>query len=261
MLELHAIEPGGVWRRFAEREIFRDPAAASDEIALPPHRLMAAVSGNDDDENFRRSRLGGPTQLLMDLAAAGVDLTRIKETLDFGCGCGRFLAGWLLLRTQMRLYGCDYNPELVRWCNANLPSVSVRENRLGERLPYDTDSFDLVYLLSVFTHLTLSEQRRLVSEFHRIVRPGGYVYVTFHGEPFYQQLFAQVQNGEQQFRESGFLIGCDEQEGTNDCWTLHSPEHLISLFAGFTPVKHFRASDRGATDIASRQDSMLFQAT
>jgi SAM-dependent methyltransferase len=260
ILQLQAIELGGGWRPFTEREIFRDPSAPTDEIALPPHRLMEAVSGHDDDEEFRRSRLGGPRQLLIDLAAAGIDLTQIRDTLDFGCGCGRFLAGWLLLRTQMRLYGCDYNPELVRWCNANLPTVSVRENRLGQRLPFDTDSFDLVYLISVFTHLTLLEQRRLVREFQRVVRPGGYVYVTFHGEPFYQQLFALVENGEEQFRKNGFLIGGDEQEGTNDCWTLHSPEHLISLFDGFTPLKHFRASDRGATDVGSRQDSMIFQS-
>lgn len=259
ILQLEAIEEGGEWYCFAEREIVRD-ATKNDEVPLPPSRLMLAVSGHDDDEEFRRSRISGPKQMLKDLAIAGIDVSQIADVLDFGCGCGRFLAGWLVIQTHMRLYGCDYNPELVRWCNANLPGVSVRENQLSRPLPYPPGSFDLIYLISVMTHLTLREQQQLVSEFRRVVRPGGYVYVTFHGEPFYEQLFARVENGEEQFRKTGFLIGAEEKEGANDCWTLQSPENVIDLFQGFTLIRHFRASERGPTDVGSWQDSMIFQA-
>jgi len=260
ILQLEAIEEGGEWRAFTEREIVRPSTSAIDDVPLPPQRLMVAVAGHDDDEEFRRSRISGPKQLLEDLATAGIDRGRIRDLLDFGCGCGRFLAGWLVHKTPMRLYGCDYNPELVRWCNANLPGVAVEENQLGKPLPYAPHSFDLVYLLSVMTHLTLREQQQLVSEFRRVVRPGGYVYVTFHGEPFYERLFAQVENGEEEFRRTGFLIGADDVEGTNECWTLQSADNVIGLFRGFTLIKHFRASERGPTDVASWQDSMIFQA-
>lgn len=260
ILRLEAIEEGGEWCRFAEREIVRPSTTAIDDVPLPPHRLMFAVAAHDDDEEFRRSRISGPKQMLEDLAIAGIDCAQIADILDFGCGCGRFLAGWLVLQTPMRLYGCDYNPELVRWCNAHLPGVSVEENQLGKPLPYAPRSFDLVYLISVMTHLTLREQQRLVSEFRRIVRPGGCVYVTFHGEPFYERLFARVENGEEQFRRTGFLIGADDEQGTNECWTLQSPENVMGLFQGFTLIKHFRASERGPTDVGSWQDSMIFQA-
>jgi SAM-dependent methyltransferase len=260
ILQLEAIAEGGDWCPFAEREIIRPSTGTIDEVPLPPHRLMVAVAGHDNDEEFRRSRLSGPQQMLYDLAISGIDQARIVDALDFGCGCGRFLAGWLALGTPMRLYGCDYNPELVRWCNANLPGVSVEENQLGRSLPYAAHSFDLVYLLSVMTHLTQREQQQLVSEFRRIVRPGGYVYVTFHGEPFYERLFARVEDGEEQFRRNGFLIGDDDVEGSNECWTLQSAENVVGLFQGFTLIKHFRASERGPTDVGSWQDSMIFQA-
>jgi SAM-dependent methyltransferase len=259
-LQLETIEEGGDWYCFTEREIIRDPASVIDEVPLPPSRLMLAVAGHDDDDEFRRSRIAGPKQMLKDLAMAGIDVSHVADLLDFGCGCGRFLAGWLVLQTHMRLFGCDYNPELVRWCNDNLPGVAVQENELGKPLPYPPDSFDLIYLISVMTHLTLREQQQLVSEFRRVVRPGGYVYVTFHGEAFYEQLFARVENGEEKFRKTGFLIGVDEKEGTNDCWTLQSPENVIGLFQGFTLIKHFRASERGPTDVGSWQDSMIFRA-
>ena len=261
ILQLEAIEEGGEWYCFAEREIVRDATKAIDDVPLPPSRLMVAVAGHDDDDAFRRSRISGPQQILKDLAIAGIDVGQIADVLDFGCGCGRFLAGWSLVQTHMCLYGCDYNPELVNWCNANLPGISVRENQLGKPLPYPPGSFDLIYLISVITHLTLREQQKLVSEFRRIVRPGGYVYVTFHGEPFYERLFARVENGEELFRKTGFLIGADEVEGTAECWTLQSPENVIGLFQGFTLIQHFRASERGATDVAAWQDSMIFQAT
>lgn len=260
ILHLEAIEEGGQWCPFAQREIIRPLTSAIDEIPLPPHRLMVAVAGHDNDEQFRHSRISGPKQMLEDLAMAGIDCAQIVDILDFGCGCGRFLAGWLVLQTPMRLYGCDYNPELVHWCNADLPGVSIEVNQMGKPLPYAPRSFDFIYLISVMTHLTMREQQHLVSEFRRVLRPGGYIYVTFHGEPFYERLFAQVENGEEEFRRTGFLIGAVGEEGTNECWTLQSPENVIGLFQGFTLMKHFRASERGPTDVGSWQDSMIFQA-
>lgn len=260
IVRFEAIEYGGDWQPFFEHELRQDEIVITQEIPLPPPSLMTAVAGHADDAEFARSRLSGPRQMLIDLRAAGIDPDKFTDVLDFGCGCGRFLAGWAMMRVPWRSHGCDYNPLLVAWCNNNIPGVIVHENRIGDILPYDSNSLDLVYLLSVFTHLTIPEQERLISEFHRVLRPRGYVYVTFHGEHFYPRMFSQVENGEQLFSETGFLIGKDTEEGTNDCWTLHSPAALAKLFRGFTPVKHFKSIDRGPTDIASWQDSMILQA-
>jgi SAM-dependent methyltransferase len=229
------------------------------EIPLPPDDLMIAVSNHANHEDFARSRRNGPAQMLADLSAAEIDCTRVVDALDFGCGCGRFLAGWVMRGSPIRLRGCDYNPALVEWCSEHIPGVDVKVNRLGEEIPFETESFDFVYLLSVFTHLTVAEQKRLVGEFRRILRPGGYVYVTFHGEHFYPTVLPRIDDGEGVFRRDGFLIQYENLEGQNDCWTLHSPEYLSALFRGFVPLKHFRSVERGPTDIAAWQDSMIFR--
>lgn len=260
LVRLEAIERGGEWQPFFEQQIARTGTPVAQSVPLPPSELMVAVAGHSDDAQFAESRISGPRQMMRDLRAAGVDPDDVRDVLDFGCGCGRLLAGWVMDSSPWHLSGCDYNSALVEWCNDNIPGVLVRENELGEILPFDTDSFDLVYLLSVFTHLTMPEQERLVSEFRRIVRPGGYIYVTFHGEHFYPRMFAQAEGGERRFRETGFLVGWDTVEGTNDCWTLHSPEALTRLFKGFKPLKHFKSTERGPTHVASWQDSMVFQA-
>ena len=229
------------------------------EIPLPPDDLMIAVSNHANHEDFARSRINGPAQMLADLSAAGIDCTKLVDVLDFGCGCGRFLAGWVMRGSPVRLWGCDYNPALVAWCNENIPEVTVKVNRLGEEIPFETGSLDLVYLLSVFTHLTVGEQKRLVGEFRRVLRPGGYAYVTFHGEYYIPELLPKVEAGEEIFRRDGFLIQHESLEGQGACWTLHSPSYLSALFDRFVAVKHFRSLDRGPTDIASWQDSMIFQ--
>lgn len=234
--------------------------ALAQEIPLPPDALMIAVSGHANHADFARSRISGPAQMLKDLAEAGLDSTKLVDVLDFGCGCGRFLAGWVMNGPKMRLQGCDYNSELVDWCSGHIPGVNVRINRLGQNLPFENSSFDFVYLLSVFTHLSVGEQKLLVAEFQRVLRPGGCIYVTFHGEYFYPTMFPQIKGGEDVFRRDGFLIHNQSLEGRNDCWTLHSPGHLSALFRGFVALKHFRSLERGPTDVAAWQDSMIFQA-
>jgi SAM-dependent methyltransferase len=229
------------------------------QVPLPPDELMIAVSGHARHADFERSRLAGPEQLLADLLAAGVDLSRIKDALDFGCGCGRFLAGWLIRGIGFRAHGCDYNPLLVQWCNENLPGIEVKENALGEPLPYASNSFDLVYLLSVFTHLDLPEQKRLAGEFRRLLKPGGYLYVTFHGEHFHPRMFREDPTAEAALRTDGFAIGGREREGENDCWTLHTLDRLAEICSGFTLLKHFKSIERGPTDIAAWQDSAVFR--
>ena len=203
--------------------------------------------------------MNGPAQMLADLGAAGIDHTKLVDVLDFGCGCGRFLAGWVMRGEAMRLRGCDYNPELVKWCRENIPGVTMKVNRLGEAIPFETGSLDYIYLISVFTHLTVPEQKRLVGEFRRLLRPGGYVYVTFHGDYFHPEMLPRIQGGEEIFRRAGFLMEHETLEGQNDCWTLHTPKYLSGLFEGFTPLKHFRSLDRGPTDVGAWQDSMIFQ--
>lgn len=233
--------------------------ALPQEIPLPPDALMVAVSGHANHADFARSRINGPMQMLKDLADAGIDSAKLVDVLDFGCGCGRFLAGWVMNGSKMRLQGCDYNPHLVDWCNRNIPRVKVRVNSFGQKLPFENDSFDFIYLISVFTHLTVEKQKLLISEFQRILRPGGYVYITFHGEYYYPTMLPQVKHGEAIFLRDGFLIHNQYLEGRNDCWTLHSPEHIIALLKGFVLLKHFHSIERGPTDIAAWQDSMIFQ--
>ena len=226
-------------------------------IPLPPDDLMIAVAGHAIHEDFDRSRRSGPKQMMKDLAAAGVNKDQIHDVLDFGCGSGRFLAGWVMLNSPFNLHGCDYNPLLTAWCKNNIPTVKVETNQLGQPVPFDDNSFDFIYLLSVFTHITIAEQKSLIAEFHRLLRPNGIIYITFHGERYYPMMFPLVRDGAKKFNRDGFLIQHAGVEGSNTCWTIHRIDSIIELFSEFALLKHFRSVDRGPTDVASWQDSLI----
>src|SRR5205814_5181377 len=97
------------------------PAAMpiTDGVPLPPPRFVHAVVGTDDVDWFLESGRLAATNIRGLLAEQGVALETLGAILDFGCGVGRILRHWVGLRGP-RLFGSDYNEELVDWCRAHL---------------------------------------------------------------------------------------------------------------------------------------------
>jgi SAM-dependent methyltransferase len=105
--------------------------------------------------------------------------------LDFGCGCGRsapHMMEWLKARNPAgEFHGCDVDAEAVAWCAGHLAPGIFRRNQPAPPLPYPDHAFDLVYCISVFTHLAEPLQDRWFEELHRVLRPGGLLVFTVHG--------------------------------------------------------------------------------
>ena len=104
----------------------------------------------------------------------------LVEVLDWGCGCGR-VSRWLN-RPDWRMHGVDIDHENAAWCHQHL---GKGEAWLGCDLepptPFEDASFDLIFGISVFTHLGEEAQFRWLSELKRLLRPGGVALVTVHG--------------------------------------------------------------------------------
>ena len=67
------------------------------------------------------------------------------------------------------------------WCASNLPFGRFEVNGLEPPLPFEDNSFDLFYSLSIFTHLDEPLQQPWFDEMVRVVEPGGVFLLTFHG--------------------------------------------------------------------------------
>jgi ubiquinone/menaquinone biosynthesis C-methylase UbiE len=82
-----------------------------------------------------------------------------------------------------QLHGCDIDNEAISWCQSNLQHIGeFSTNKPLPNLPYEDDYFDIVYSISVFTHLPEDMQFEWLNELKRVTRKGGYLLLTTHGE-------------------------------------------------------------------------------
>ena len=88
------------------------------------------------------------------------------KLLDIGCGRGEFLRGFI--DCGVAGYGVDQSRAAERFCpNAELRTADLENNGI----PYDDESFDVVYSKSVIEHFYYPE--RMVQEMYRVLKPGG----------------------------------------------------------------------------------------
>lgn len=105
-----------------------------------------------------------------------------KRVLDFGCGAGRTLRQFFAEAERAEFCGCDIDGASIAWLEAHLsPPFRVFQNRATPPLPESSGSFDLIYALSVFTHLAESSPAWLL-ELHRLLKPEGLLIATFLNE-------------------------------------------------------------------------------
>ena len=226
---IHAV--GVRTRRENDRFVRNWPA---DALPLPPPRLFYLVNGQYNVERFLKNGELGAKCIRDVLAKNGLRLENFQAILDFGCGCGRVMRHWSTLRNS-RLYGTDYNASLVDWCRGALPFAQFSVNELEGRLSYDDAQFDFIYSISVFTHLTVAQQRAWMKELFRVLRPGGYVYVTVHG------LMAHMLTPEEQasFEAGNPVVFGKGHAGSNICASF-CPEPFMrnDLAKDFTVVDY-----------------------
>ncbi len=112
----------------------------------------------------------------------GMSLATVQRVLDFGCGCGRTLR-WLMERyPKTQFYGADVDGDAIGWCSGSLSNGVFVNNPPEPPLAFASGFFDVVYCLSVFTHLDEQMQDNWLIELKRILKPGGIVILTVHGE-------------------------------------------------------------------------------
>lgn len=160
---------------------------APDGLPIPPSDLIFLVAGSADISWFLHAGGLGAATVTDALRAQGIEVKGLSALLDFGCGCGRVLRYWHSLPST-KVCGTDYNPRLIDWCRQNLRFGEFKVNAVAPPLDYRDGEFDLIYAFSVFTHLTEDLQAAWIRELTRLLKPGGYLLLSTHGETYSQRL-------------------------------------------------------------------------
>jgi SAM-dependent methyltransferase len=158
--------------------------------------------------------------------------------LDWGCGPARLLRHLpALLGNQNEYYGTDYNRSTIAWCKANFPTLHFALNSIYPPLSYPEDYFDLIYGISIFTHLSEENHTAWAIELQQCVKPKGIIYITTHGDAFLERLTSDEQAT---YRSGNIVSRTKVKEGHRMFAAFQPPNFMRNVFekAGLEVIKH-----------------------
>jgi ubiquinone/menaquinone biosynthesis C-methylase UbiE len=115
-------------------------------------------------------------------ALGGIEGQRFDDALEIGSGTGYFSLNLLQLGTVGRLTATDISPGMLHRLAATAEALGLEVDTVAtdaETLPFEDESFDLVFGHAVLHHIP--DLERAFAEFRRVLRPGGAI--AFCGEP------------------------------------------------------------------------------
>jgi SAM-dependent methyltransferase len=168
-----------------------------------------------------------------------------KRALDFGCGSARVLRHFATEAGSATFWGCDIDRASIDWDRANLsPPFRFFHSAIAPPLALATGSLDLIWAMSVFTHIG-DRWSAWLAEMHRVLAPDGILVASFLGEGIWDALVGEPYRED----EVGMTV-LHHWEGP-DAWVFHSEWWLREHWGRAFDVLEVKRPPRGA-DGASR---------
>ncbi len=150
---------------------------------MPSESFQKHYTGSSGEETLREAYIA--YGIIKRLAEAnGVHVSRCKSILDFGCGWGRTIRFFLKDVETSVLHGADIDKTMIDICSQSNLNCSFSLIDPVPPVGFDDNSMDIIYLYSVFTHLSEEVHLKWLEEFKRILRPGGIVIATTRPRAF-----------------------------------------------------------------------------
>ncbi|MDD4096126.1 MAG: class I SAM-dependent methyltransferase [Oscillospiraceae bacterium] len=102
------------------------------------------------------------------------------SVLDFGCGDGNS-AAFFKKHLQPRSYcGIDVSSESIDLASKRGLERCSFQCYNGEKIPFDTETFDIIFMANVLHHVDFSLHRHMIDECIRVLKTAGRLYVFEH---------------------------------------------------------------------------------
>lgn len=211
------------------------------EAALPPLPLLYEIGGRIRLSTFLKDGLASAT-FLTTCARTWLGSGEVS-ILGWGCGVACVVRHMPdLLGNGSRIFGSNYNREMIAWAHQALPRVTFEKNELLPPLEFEARSLDWVYGLSVVTHLSENALKLWLKEFHRVLKPGAILTLTTNGTGCVQYFSRKEKES---YEKTGIVIRGGVDEGRKMFLAYHRPEYVRKAVSPDWEVLEFELSPQG----------------
>lgn len=187
----HGNTPRDVLQDLSNKELlylFLNPKKIGDKFiefipGLPPDEMQRNWTGATGKATLLEALRF--FQLISDYAVKyGGQINGTTKILDFGCGWGRITRFFMRDASHNNLYGADCFKEALDVAKTQNKWVSFSLTTPMPPTDYSSSTFDIIYLFSVFSHLSENSHLKFLAEFYRILKPGGLLIATTRPRKF-----------------------------------------------------------------------------
>lgn len=207
-------------------------------LAIPPDEFLFETFQLDYQKYFEDGALAAKEILKWTEDYIPQEMPTI---LDWGCGTGRIIQHLHQFHPYALLYGADTNQYMIAWNQKHINGVYFSEIATSCPTPYPLHYFNLIYGISVFTHLSATKQTQWIQELARITKPGGILLVTTMGLQYEQELLKSekiklLENGivEKEFRTNQLI-----QIGNRNYAVYETASYFEALIIDHFTVLHY----------------------
>jgi SAM-dependent methyltransferase len=166
----------------------------------------------------------------------------LQTLLDWGCGPARVvrhLPG--MIPNDVKIAASDFNRDTIIWCAKNISGIRFLVNDLDPPLAGIEPSFDFIYGISIFTHLSEKRHHLWISELNRLLNQDGLLLFTTQGKAFFN-LLTDYEQG--LFSQGNLIVRSHSGEGRRIFSTFHPPLFVQCILEdnGFEVLEHIPGS-------------------
>ena len=150
-------------------------------LALPPAGMRGGYPA-DNTEYLATGRNHHAHYLEQIRKHRGLD--RDLTIMEIGCATGRVFRHFYDQKQELgwNMIACDVQATHVEWLRQFWPqNINVYVGSVFPKLPFEDNSIDVIYGMSVFTHIKYHWDFWLL-EMRRVLKPGGLILQTIHAE-------------------------------------------------------------------------------
>ncbi len=220
-------------QRFQNRRINKEFKSKNPNIKLPPDYLLYESFQINYQKYYTDSI--DTAKWLKNYFEKYIELKN-KKILDWGCGPGRVIRHLPeVIGNNCEFFGTDYNKKSIDWCSKNLKNISFNLNALDAKLVYSDNFFDVIYGISIFTHLSEQLHYEWYNELYRILKPNGIMFLTTQGDNFKVKL---TESELTKYNANELIVRGNVKEGHRTYSAFHPKGFMLNLFENLEVLEH-----------------------